>query len=157
MELSSWSWRRSWVDKLTPTRPKSFAHSSHTLWEIWQNLSSKFWEVRTKSNKGEEQLSEMAMGAARKVFFSAMFATMTIAAFSAAVGASSSREETFARNTIASHEIVIFSKSYCPYDTISSLTPLYSLYTFIPPFQIFAPIVFETCGFFSFFRQIDNI
>lgn len=41
----------------------------------------------------------------------------------AASPAFSSPEEDFVRKTVSSHEIVIFSKSYCPYDLLFRLFP----------------------------------
>ncbi|XP_058113657.1 glutaredoxin-C8 [Magnolia sinica] len=46
------------------------------------------------------------------VMFSVMVAVISLIAYT---GAAASREETFVRKTVSSHDIVIFSKSYCPY------------------------------------------
>ncbi|KAJ6296379.1 hypothetical protein OIU78_024264 [Salix suchowensis] len=48
----------------------------------------------------------------------------TLAVLAASLSwASGSPEATFVKKTISSHKIVIFSKSYCPYDSLSHAHP----------------------------------
>ncbi|KAJ6372758.1 hypothetical protein OIU76_027141 [Salix suchowensis] len=103
------------------------------------NEPINFCFIRTTLKRPKSQTKLVSVRSEKRIHNSSMATRMrlpsilataaTLAVLAASLSwASGSPEATFVKKTISSHKIVIFSKSYCPYDSLSlSLTPTHIL------------------------------